>query len=180
MITSVIEHHSNYLPWIALKTRGVEIDLINADREGVVDPKDIEEAITEKTKLITICHVSNAFGSVQDIQEITKIGRANDIKVRIDAAQSAGHSDLFLSEIGCDFLAVPGHKGLLGPQGTGVLIARDPQSISPLLLGGGAVESVSGYAYTLLDPPARFEAGTPNIPGVIGLVGQWNTFKPWA
>ncbi|MEI7826419.1 MAG: cysteine desulfurase [Euryarchaeota archaeon] len=169
VITSVIEHHSNYLPWIALRTRGVEIDLVNADREGVVNPKDIEAAITAKTKLITICHVSNAFGSVQDIKEITKIGRANDIKVLIDAAQSAGHSNLFLSEIGCDFLAVPGHKGLLGPQGTGVLIARDPESLSPLLLGGGAVESVSGHAYTLLDPPARFEAGTPNIPGVIGL-----------
>jgi cysteine desulfurase/selenocysteine lyase len=169
VITSVIEHHSNYLPWVALRKQGVQLDFIEADREGVVDPKDIEAAITERTKLITICHVSNAFGSVQDIKTIAEIGRANGIKALIDAAQSAGHSELHLSEIGCDFLAVPGHKGLLGPQGTGVLIAKDPEDLNPLLLGGGAVESVSGYTYKLLDPPAKFEAGTPNIPGVIGL-----------
>ncbi len=169
VITSVIEHHSNYLPWVALRKQGVQLDFIEADREGVVDPKDIEAAITERTKLITICHISNAFGSVQDIKTIAEIGRANGIKVLIDAAQSAGHSELHLSEIGCDFLAVPGHKGLLGPQGTGVLIAKDPEDLNPLLLGGGAVESVSGYTYKLLDPPAKFEAGTPNIPGVIGL-----------
>jgi cysteine desulfurase/selenocysteine lyase len=169
VITSVIEHHSKYLPWVALRKQGVQLDFIEADREGVVDPKDIEAAITERTKLITICHVSNAFGSVQDIKTIAEIGRANGIKALIDAAQSAGHSELHLSEIGCDFLAVPGHKGLLGPQGTGVLIAKDPEDLNPLLLGGGAVESVSGYTYKLLDPPAKFEAGTPNIPGVIGL-----------
>ncbi|HXY87720.1 MAG TPA: cysteine desulfurase [Candidatus Acidoferrales bacterium] len=169
IITSVIEHHSNYLPWIALRKYGVKLDLIESDREGIIDPKNIEDAITERTKLIAISHISNVFGSVQDIMKIVKIGHKNDVKVLIDAAQSAGHSELSFREIGCDFLAMPGHKGLLGPQGTGVLIADDPASLAPSVLGGGAVESVRGCEYELLEPPNRFEAGTPNIPGVIGL-----------
>ena len=169
IITSIIEHHSNYLPWVALRKCGVELDLIESDREGIIDPKSIEDAITESTKLIAISHISNVFGSIQDIMKIVKIGHKNGVKVLIDAAQSAGHSELSFHEIGCDFLAMPGHKGLLGPQGTGILIADEPTILTPSVLGGGAVEAVRGCEYELLEPPARFEAGTPNIPGVIGL-----------
>jgi cysteine desulfurase/selenocysteine lyase len=89
--------------------------------------------------------------------------------VLIDAAQSAGHLHLSAKDLRCDFLAVPGHKGLLGPQGTGILILQDPEGLRPIMLGGGAVEWVRGCEYELLEPPARFEAGTPNIPGIIGL-----------
>jgi cysteine desulfurase / selenocysteine lyase len=169
IITSTIEHHSNYLPWVALSARGVVPDLVESNQEGVVDPAKIEAAITDRTKLITISHVSNVFGSVQDVRRIIKIGRKNDIPVLIDAAQSAGHMHLSENELRCDYLAVPGHKGLLGPQGTGILILRHPSELRPTMLGGGAVEWVRGYEYELLEPPARFEAGTPNIPGVIGL-----------
>jgi cysteine desulfurase/selenocysteine lyase len=169
IITSMIEHHSNYLPWVALRARGVVPDLVESNQEGVVDPAKIEAAITDRTKLITISHVSNVFGSVQDVRRIIKIGRKNDIPVLIDAAQSAGHMRLSENELRCDYLAVPGHKGLLGPQGTGILILRDPSELRPTTLGGGAVEWVRGCEYELLEPPARFEAGTPNIPGVIGL-----------
>jgi cysteine desulfurase/selenocysteine lyase len=169
VITSIIEHHSNYLPWVALRKFGVELDLIESDREGIINPENIEDAITERTELIAISHISNVFGSVQDIMKIVKIGHKNGVKVLIDAAQSAGHSELSFKEIGCDFLAMPGHKGLLGPQGTGILIADKPESLTPSVLGGGAVEAVRGCEYELLEPPARFEAGTPNIPGVIGL-----------
>jgi cysteine desulfurase/selenocysteine lyase len=169
VITSMIEHHSNYLPWVALRSRGVVLDLVEANQEGIVDPSAIETALTDRTKLITISHVSNVFGSVQDIHRIVKIGRKNDVPVLIDAAQSAGHMDLSAEDLKCDYLAVPGHKGLLGPQGTGILILRDPEELRPTTLGGGAVEWVRGCEYELLKPPARFEAGTPNIPGVIGL-----------
>jgi cysteine desulfurase/selenocysteine lyase len=169
VITSMIEHHSNYLPWVALRARGVVLDLVEANREGIVDPSTIETAITDRTKLIALSHVSNVFGSVQDISRIVKIGRKNDVPVLIDAAQSAGHMDLSVKDLKCDYLAVPGHKGLLGPQGTGILILRDPEELRPTVLGGGAVEWVRGCEYELLEPPARFEAGTPNIPGVIGL-----------
>jgi cysteine desulfurase/selenocysteine lyase len=169
VITSMIEHHSNYLPWVALRARGVVLDLVEANREGIVDPSAIETALTDRTKLITISHVSNVFGSVQDIHRIVKIGRKNDVPVLIDAAQSAGHMDISVKDLKCNYLAVPGHKGLLGPQGTGILILRDPEELRPTTLGGGAVEWVRGCEYELLEPPACFEAGTPNIPGVIGL-----------
>jgi len=169
IVTSTIEHHSNYLPWVALRTQGVILDVVESTQEGIIDPGRIDTAITDRTKLITLSHVSNVFGSVQDIKRVIKIGRKNGILVLIDAAQSAGHLSLSAEELSCDFLAVPGHKGLLGPQGTGILILRDPEGLRPTTLGGGAVEWVRGCEYELLEPPVRFEAGTPNIPGIIGL-----------
>jgi len=169
IVTSTIEHHSNYLPWVALRTHGVILDVVKSNNEGIIDPAHIDAAITDRTKLITLSHVSNVFGSVQDINRIIKIGRRHGIPVLIDAAQSAGHLRLTLEALSCDFLAVPGHKGLLGPQGTGILILKDPEGLRPTTLGGGAVEWVRGCEYELLEPPARFEAGTPNIPGIIGL-----------
>jgi len=169
VITSVIEHHSNYLPWVALGTRGVVLDLTEPTSEGVIDPTAVEAKITDTTKLLALSHVSNVFGSVQDIHRIIKVCHKRDVRVLIDAAQSAGEIPLSMKELGCDYLAVPGHKGLLGPQGTGILLIRDPAELQPVSLGGGAVEWVRGCEYELLDPPARFEAGTPNIPGVIGV-----------
>jgi cysteine desulfurase/selenocysteine lyase len=169
IITSTIEHHSNYLPWVALRKHGVILDVVKSNQEGIIDPASIDTAITDKTKLIALSHVSNVFGSVQDINRVIKIGRRHGIPVLIDAAQSAGHLCLSSEALSCDFLAVPGHKGLLGPQGTGILILQDPEGLRPTTLGGGAVEWVRGCEYELLEPPARFEAGTPNIPGIIGL-----------
>jgi len=169
IVTSTIEHHSNYLPWVALRTHGVILDVVKSNNEGIIDPAHIDAAITDRTKLITLSHVSNVYGSVQDINRIIKIGRRHGIPVLIDAAQSAGHLCLSSEALSCDFLAVPGHKGLLGPQGTGILVLKDPEGLRPTTLGGGAVEWVRGCEYELLEPPARFEAGTPNIPGIIGL-----------
>ncbi|MGZ4880419.1 MAG: cysteine desulfurase [Halobacteriota archaeon] len=169
IVTSTIEHHSNYLPWVALRKRGVILDVVTSNNEGIIDAARIDAAITERTKLIALSHVSNVFGSVQDINRIITIGRRSGIPVLLDAAQSAGHLRLSSEALSCDFLAVPGHKGLLGPQGTGILILQDPEELRPTALGGGAVEWVRGYEYELLEPPARFEAGTPNIPGIIGL-----------
>ena len=88
VITSIIEHHSNYLPWVALRKYGVELDLIESDREGIINAENIEDAITERTELIAISHISNVFGSVQDVMKIVKIGHKNGVKVLIDAAQS--------------------------------------------------------------------------------------------
>ncbi len=169
VITSAIEHHSNFLPWVGLSSYGVILDLVDANSEGVIDPSAVEEKITDNTKLIALSHVSNVFGSVLDIDQVVKTGRKHGVPVLIDAAQSAGEIPLSMKKIAPDYLALPGHKGLLGPQGTGILIIRDPTELRPTILGGGAVEWVRGCNYELLDPPARFEAGTPNIPGVIGV-----------
>ncbi len=169
VITSVIEHHSNYLPWVGLSSYGVVLDLVDANPDGTIDPAAVEEKITDNTKLIALSHVSNVFGSVLDINRVIKIGRKHGVRVLIDAAQSAGDMPLSMKKLEPDYLALPGHKGLLGPQGTGILILHDPEELRPAILGGGAVEWVRGCNYELLDPPERFEAGTPKMPGVIGV-----------
>lgn len=169
IVTTLLEHHSNLLPWLHLQKRGVNITVVDPDEEGRIDPSMIEETFTEKTKLVALTQVSNVFGSVQDVNSVTKIAHKNGIKVLIDGAQSAGHISVSLKKLDCDFFATSGHKGLLGPQGTGVLYIKEPDELDSSSLGGGTVSDVSGLTYRLEPSPACFEAGTPNIPGVIGL-----------
>ncbi len=170
IVTTLLEHHSNLIPWLRLKEKeGVRVSLVEPDPTGILDPNKIAEAITRDTKLVAVTHVSNVLGSIQDITEITKISHEAGAMVLVDAAQSVGHMPVNVKEIGCDFLAAAGHKGMLGPQGTGVLYLKDPYSLTPLYLGGGTVSQVTSNSYALEPPPTCFEAGTPNIPGVIGL-----------
>ena len=171
IITSTIEHHSNYLPWVALRKHGVILDVVESNQEGIIDPARIDTAITDRTKLIALSHVSNVFGSVQDINRVIKIGRRHGIPVLIDAAQSAGHLHLSTKDLRCDFLAVPGHKGLLGPQGTGILILQDPEGLRPTTLGGGAVEWVRGCEYELLRTPCPIRSGDTQYS---------RHYRPWA
>jgi len=169
VVTTHVEHHSNLLPWIRLKEKGVEVTAVAPNPDGTVNPWDIDSAITEQTKLVAITHVSNVFGSVMDVEEITKIAHRNGCMSLVDAAQSVGHMPFDVKKIDCDFMAVSGHKGMLGPQGTGVLYLKDTDSIKPVYLGGGTIYAMTGDDYKLEDAPRRFEYGTPNIPGVIGL-----------
>lgn len=166
-----IEHHSNLVPWLNLKEKGVNIKVIKADKYGMVDPFDVENATDETTKLITTTHVSNAIGSVQPIHDIGKIVEENDILFLIDAAQSAGHMEIDVKKTNADFIAFAGHKGLLGPVGTGFLYCSSDclDKIKPMNLGGGTVLDVTEDDFTLDMAPARFEGGTQNIAGVIGL-----------
>lgn len=167
VITTVVEHHSNLLPWIRLREKGVTVTVVDSDEQGIVPPDAIEKAVTERTRLIAITHVSNFFGSLQDINTISLIAKKHGVKLLLDAAQSAGEMPLDLS--GCDFACLPGHKGLLGPQGTGILYMREPEQLQPAFVGGGTVHTVTTGSFTFDEIPSRFEYGTPNIPGVIGL-----------
>ena len=171
IIVPNIEHHSNFIPWLNLKKRGIELKVITADEYGIVDVADIESAVDANTKLITTTHVSNAIGSVQPVNEIGKIADENDVLYMIDAAQSAGHMKLNVKETNADFMSFPGHKGLLGPIGTGFLYCSDEavEKLVPMNFGGGTVIDVSEGQFSLEDVPARFEGGTQNIAGVIGL-----------
>ena len=171
VVTTVLEHHSNLLPWQRLERQGVKLELVPVSRECLIDPAAIEAAIDDKTRLITTHHVSNAVGSIQPVKEICKLAQEHDVLFLVDAAQSVGHMPLDVRKLGCDFLAAPGHKGLLGPQGTGFLYAREDRlaELEPLLVGGGIVEQVEKHKYDLVKPPQIFDAGTPNIPGIIGL-----------
>ena len=171
VIVPNIEHHSNFIPWLNLKKKGVDLKIIKADEYGIIDPADIESAIDANTKLITTAHVSNAIGSVQPVNEIGKIANENDILYMVDAAQSAGHMKLDVKESNADFMSFPGHKGLLGPIGTGFLYCHEKsvEKLEPMNLGGGTVLDVNEGEFTLEGIPARFEGGTQNIAGVIGL-----------
>ncbi|TQD23917.1 cysteine desulfurase [Methanolobus vulcani] len=169
VIVTLVEHHSNLLPWVRLKEIGVEVTVVDVDITGVVDPEDIRNAIKDNTRLIAVNHVSNVFGSIQDVGKITKIAKQAGVMILVDCSQSAGNMSIDMKSLDPDFFVCPGHKGLLGPQGTGVLYIKDPDEIQPLFLGGGMVNSVTKETFKMEPSPAKFEAGTPNIPSVIGL-----------
>jgi len=172
VISTVLEHHSNLLPWQRLESeRGVKLELVGASKECLLDPADFERAIDKKTRLIAVHHVSNSVGSIQPVEEIGKLAQDHKILYLVDAAQSVGHMPVDVRRLKCDFLVAPGHKGLLGPQGTGFLYAAQGRlsGLEPLTVGGGIVEEVKLHRSKLVGPPQVFDVGTPNIPGVIGL-----------
>ncbi|MEN6329185.1 MAG: cysteine desulfurase [Methanobacteriaceae archaeon] len=171
IVVSNMEHHSNLVPWLNLKKIGVEVEIVKANPEGVINPSDIENAIDKNTKLLSITHISNSMGSVQPVKELGKIAREKGILYLIDAAQSAGHIKINVKDLLPDFIAFPGHKGLLGPVGTGFLYCNLElqEKMEPITLGGGTVEDVSTDDFQLTQYPNRFEGGTQNIAGFIGL-----------
>jgi cysteine desulfurase / selenocysteine lyase len=171
IVVSNMEHHSNLVPWLNLKKRGLEVKIVKADQNGVINPLDIEKAVDSNTRLLTITHISNSIGSVQPVEELGKIAKENEVLYLIDAAQSAGHMKLDVKNLMADFIAFPGHKGFLGPVGTGFLYCNNKlqYELEPINLGGGTVEDVSGDDFKLTDPPTRFEGGTQNISGFVGL-----------
>ncbi len=171
IIVPNIEHHSNLIPWLNLKKKGINVKIVEADQYGVVDPADLIEAIDETVKLLTITHVSNSIGAIQPVEEIGKIAEENELLYMVDAAQSAGHMELDVKKIKAHFVAGPGHKGLLGPVGTGFLYCSKQviNDLQPQNFGGGTVVQVTENNFKLSKVPARFEGGTQNIAGVIGL-----------
>ncbi len=166
IITTWLEHHSNLLPWMMLRKKGVRVTIVPHEG-GYLNPRTIQEAVSGKTRLIAVTHMPNILGTVQPVEEIGRIARDAGVPILVDGAQSVGHFPVDVSNI--DYLAIPGHKGLLGPQGTGALFMQDPESLGCSIFGGGMVVSVTHKEVKLLPPPAKFEPGTPNIPGVIGL-----------
>ena len=167
IVTTGVEHHSNLLPWLRLRQKGVEVVVVQPGEAGVFDIKAFEEAIATNTKLVAVSHASNVLGTIQPVREIADICKAQGAYFLVDGAQSVPHFPVDAWRMGCDFLCFSGHK-MLGPTGTGVLWMRDP-FISPLILGGGTVEDVTTEGYTLTGGYERFEGGTPNISGAIGL-----------
>jgi len=179
VVFSLLEHHSNLLPWIRAKNKlGVELEVVKPnvipeDRDKtkcMLEISDFDEVIDERTKIVAITHVSNALGVMLPVKEISRLCRENNSLLLVDAAQSVPHIPLDVKEIGCDFLAFSGHK-MLGPTGIGGLVVKEElmKEIEPLTVGGGAVEDASFVDYSLIGTYERFESGTPNIAGAIGL-----------
>lgn len=170
VVTTLVEHHSNFLPWLRLKEKGIiqELDIVKPNQEGLLDASDFEDTIDDRTRLVAVTHISNVLGTIFPIKEISAICTENNALLLVDGAQSAPHIGVDVEELGCDFFAFSGHK-MLGPTGTGVLWAKDLEGIEPSLFGGGMIEYVSQDNYKLAAGYERFEAGTPNIAGGIGL-----------
>ncbi len=174
ILTSLIEHHSNFIPWIRLKNkRGLNLEIVKPKKPivlGLLDPADFERAIDDKTKLVAITHVSNVLGTIIPIKEITAIAHEHGAYVLVDGAQSVPHMKVDVQKIKCDFLAFSGHK-MCGPTGSGVLYVREEliDDVEPLFVGGGTILDVGLDYYTPEKSPMRFEAGTPSVAEAIGL-----------
>lgn len=168
VISTRLEHHSNLLPWMRLRDRqGVGLRLLTPSPGGSLDPSDLAEAITKKTRLVAITQASNILGNVVPVTEFAKVCHDYGALLLVDGSQSVPHLPIDVEQMGCDFLCFSGHK-MLGPTGTGVLYMKEP-CLEPLLVGGGGVERVTDEGYTLTGGYERYEAGTPNISGAIGL-----------
>lgn len=169
VIVSSLEHNAMMRPIRQLEAQGVEFSRIPADSRGITDPKDILPLIRPNTRLVAIMHASNVCGTLLPVKEISDICRERGLPVILDAAQTAGHYPVNMKELGLSALCVPGHKGLLGPQGIGALMLDEEfaKRVEPLISGGTGSASDSD----LLPPymPDRFESGTLNIPGIFGL-----------
>jgi cysteine desulfurase/selenocysteine lyase len=168
IVTTELEHHSNFLPFFRLQNKGVTVKVIEAARDGTL--KDQLEKI-ERATLVTCSYVSNALGTVLPVKQISSAAKDAGALFCVDAAQAVGHMVVDVKELTCDFLAFSGHKGPLGPTGIGVLyIKKEVQPmVEPVFLGGGMVKDVSKSQYTTVNPPEKYEAGTPNIAGAVGL-----------
>lgn len=167
VITTSMEHNSVLRPLKALEKQGISQTVIRADRSGRIKASDIEKTIRSNTKLIAVTAASNVTGTKMPIAEIGELAKKRGVLFMVDGAQGAGCMELDVAKMHIDMLAVPGHKGLLGPLGTGALYVGGDVRLSPLLAGGTGTESKSR-----LQPcefPEGFEAGTLNAPGIIGL-----------
>lgn len=170
VITSSMEHNSVLRPLIKLKDEGfITLDIIQCDLLGRIDLSDIEKAINHNTKLMVFSHASNIIGTIQPLEKIGELCKKHNLYFIIDSAQTAGIIDLDFKKLNCSALAFTGHKGLMGPQGIGgFIISDDLNSISkPFITGGTGSLSHSLYQPDYL--PDKFESGTLNIPGIIGL-----------
>ncbi len=167
VITTSMEHNSVLRPLKVLEKVGISVTIIQCDETGSIDIKDIEESINDDTKLIVTTHASNVTGTIFPIRDIGKLAAQNDIIYMVDAAQTAGVYDIDVKEMGIDILAFPGHKSLLGPQGTGGVYIREGIEITQMKEGGTGSKSDSLIQPDIL--PDKFESGTPNMPGIAGL-----------
>jgi cysteine desulfurase / selenocysteine lyase len=171
VLTTVMEHHSNLVPWHFLRERkGIEIDYLDIDEQGRLRLEDLDRLLTPRTKIVTVTHVSNVLGTVNPIREIARRAHEVGALVLVDAAQSAPHRRVDVQALGVDFLAFSGHK-TLGPMGIGVLWGRTEllARMSPALGGGEMITEVHLDRSSYREPPARFEAGTPNVGGAVAL-----------
>jgi cysteine desulfurase / selenocysteine lyase len=171
IISTVMEHHSNIVPWQFLRDKvGLKLKFIDVNSQGFLKLDELENILSKNTKLITVTHASNVLGTINPIKEIGKIAHDNGSLILVDGAQSVPHMPIDVKKLDCDFLVFSGHK-MLGPMGIGVLYCKEEilENIQPFLYGGDMIKYVTLEKAVWNDLPLKFEAGTSNVEGAIGL-----------
>ncbi len=171
VVISAMEHHSNIVPWQLLcARRGARLQVAPIDDTGELRLDEFEALLGGRTRLVAISHMSNALGTINPVEEIVRLAHARGIRVLVDGSQAAYHMPVDVQAIDCDFYAATGHK-LYGPMGIGVLYAKSEAmaEMDPFLGGGDMISSVTFQKSTWNEPPHKFEAGTPDVAGAIGL-----------
>ena len=171
VVLSIMEHHSNLVPWQRVcKQKNAKLKYIYINKNYEISDDEIEKKITDKTKIVAITHVSNVLGTINDVKKIIKYAHKKGAKVIVDASQSIPHMRIDVQDLDADFLIFSGHK-MLAPLGIGILYGKREllNKMNPFLLGGDMIEYVYEQETTYASLPNKFEAGTQNIEGVIGL-----------
>lgn len=171
IVISIMEHHSNLVPWQKVaKTTGTKLKYMYLNRNFEISDEEIESKITENTKIVGITHVSNVLGTINNVKKIIDIAHKKGAIVIVDASQSIPHKRIDVQDLNCDFLAFSGHK-MLAPLGIGVLYGKKEllNKMTPFLMGGDMIEYVYEQETSFATLPNKFEAGTQNVGGVVGL-----------
>lgn len=171
VIVSTVEHHSNIVPWQLQQPRkGIVLKVIPIDDNGAMDLQTFEKMISQKTKIVSISHVSNVLGTINPVEEVIRIAHEHNIPVVVDGAQSTPHFKVDMQQLDCDFFVFSGHK-VYGPTGIGVLYGKEAwlDKLPPYQGGGEMIEHVSFEKSTFERPPLKFEAGTPDYIATTGL-----------
>lgn len=170
-IVSTMEHHSNIVPWqLQARKKGIVLKVIPMSDDGILDMEAYKNLFTEKTRIVSVCHVSNVLGTVNPVKDIVRIAHEHGVPVMVDGAQSAPHFKVDVQDIDCDFFVFSGHK-VYGPTGIGVLYGKEAwlEKLPPYQGGGEMIEHVSFEHTTFERPPLKFEAGTPDYIASHGL-----------
>lgn len=172
VVSTIMEHHANLVPWQEVSRRtGARVEVVGLTEDGTIDLTDFKNKLKLKPKMVVFTHVSNALGTINPVREMTKLAHKAGALVLVDGAQAVPHMKVDVTDIGCDFYAFSGHK-MLAPMGIGVLWGRGEilNKMSPFLTGGGMIDEVYVDHATYAPLPDKFEAGTPNVAGAVGLM----------
>lgn len=171
IVISIAEHHSNLIPWqIVANAKGATLKYMYVDENGEIPEEEIKSKITSKTKLVSITHVSNALGTINPVKEIADYAHSMRAKVIVDGSQSVPHMKVSVRDLDADFFVFSGHK-LLGPMGIGVVYGKKEllEKMPPYIVGGDMIEYVYEQSATFAELPSKFEGGTQNVEGAVGL-----------
>lgn len=178
IVLTIMEHHANIVPWQMLQKKGVKLKFVDINEDGTLNMEKLNEAVTKNTKIVSVSHKSNVLGTINPVKEIGKIAHDNGSIFIVDGAQSVPNMPVDVKDINCDFLAFSGHK-MLAPMNIGVLYGRQEllEKMEPFMRGSDMIKEVTQTESVWNDSPWKFEAGTPNVEGAVGMTAAIDYLK---